>query len=63
MAVGSCRHLSVPEGWEIVTNGQIEKGDKIAEIIRAVWDDAESEGYVGFDVTTFVDGAVIRKRA
>lgn len=60
---GKGKHLPIPEGWKLVTSGLIQKGDKIAEIIRFVWDDAEGEGWVGIDVSTLEDGAVIRKVA
>ena len=55
------KHIPIPEGWKLVTSGLIQKGDKIAEIIRFVWDDAKEEGWVGIDVSNIEDGAVIRK--
>lgn len=55
------RHLYIPEGWKLVIQGQILKGDMIAEVNRLVWDDAEDEGWVGIDVSELDSGAVIRK--
>lgn len=55
------RHMTIPEGWELVTSGPIEKGDKIADIVRHVWDAAEDEGWVDIDVLEITSGAIIRK--
>lgn len=49
------KHLAVKEGYKLVTEGNIEKDDLVANIYEALWEhvDAEDIG-LPFDVYDFV---------
>ncbi len=35
--------LPIPEGWEIVTSGMVQKGDRFAHLSNFVWSDVEPD--------------------
>lgn len=37
------RHLKIPDGWYLVTEGTFHKGDKAANLYEAVWEPIDDE--------------------
>mgnify|MGYP007077418707 CR=1 FL=1 len=37
------RHLPIPEGWELITHGEMQAGDLVANIVDVHWEPVDAE--------------------